>query len=696
MELKKINYKHHTMKKGLLPLLLAGLMASCADNAPTINNGDQDLQGGQYTPGEVSGYLSIKMKSPGGTSSRADADGQYEYGTQTENYVKQVRFYFFWEGSDETKKAGTPCPIRQNPIYGATGNTAPEYLSYYDWAPTASENQNGQLGTPGDTFEGNGEEGTTFEKELTTMVVLTAKEGATPTQIVAVLNPTQKILSLVNPSLSELQDVMEDYCYGDGLTSQGGFVMSSSVYMAKGGSDDANQYVIAQDIKENNIQATIPEAAEPENALTVYVERVVARLNTKLGSNIKNGTGQDAQTITPTTVNGKTLYPTSFTFTPADRDFSENPSAVEPVATPIYVNFLGWAVVSNPMKSYLYKSVNPGWDTYIFGEDEPWFIEPYHRSFWAINPIFNNNDYLGFTWYNYNEIACLTEDEEGNALDLNPNCFPVYGSNAKTQTYMQENANPAATQYNNATAANPVEPTRVVYAAQLTDADGTPITVTEWNGLYFTWDGLTEHVVDMTSMFYNAGTTETPVWKPLTSDEVDFMTQCQFNEKAYQNNSSYSESNSSIQAGLTYNQSTSDDAVLGNYWAYPTLTQTALQKTWYHKVSTEEDKYVQITDVPAYMEAVFGHAKIWNNGMTYYFYTINHLGAEEGKAGYHGVVRNHIYNGTINVLNGLGTPVWDPSEDIYPEYPGHDGNNISAKVEILMWRLVTQDVEFDW
>ena len=669
------------MKKGLLPLLLAGLMASCADNAPTINNGDQDLQGGQYTPGEVTGYLSLRLKSPGGSATRAEGDGQYEYGTAAENYVQQVRFFFFWEGSEGTLPAGTACPIRQNPISGETGNTAPDYLSYYDWAPTASENQNGQLGTGGEQLGDNPNHnlpGGTIEKELTTMVVLTAEEGATPTQIVAVLNPTQKILSLVNPSLSELQEVMEDYCYGEGLTSQGGFVMSSSVYMAPGGPDSANQYVIAQDIKEDMICTTIPEAAE--NPLTVYVERVVARLNTQLGAKIMNGTGDGAQEITPTTVNGKTLYPVSFTLEPADRDYSEDGDAEEIEPTPIYVNFLGWAVVSNPMKSYLYKSINPTWSESLFGsEDEPWFIPQYHRSYWAINPTFTESDYQAFTWYNYNEIAQLAE---------NANCFPM----TATKTYMQENANPAGATYNAATAANPVEPTRVVYAAQLTNAQGQPITVTEWNGLYFTWDGLRKHVAEMCQMYYKD---EDGEYVPVNYEQISFMTQSQF------------EKSNSILNGIRNN----GEDPIGNYWAYPTLTSTnnpaladnvnenALALTWYHRVSsgTNMYEYVKITDIPKYMEAVFGHAKVWNNGMTYYFYTINHLGAEDGPAaGYHGVVRNHIYNGTINVLKGLGTPVWDPTEDIYPEYPGHDGNNISAKVEILMWRLVTQDVEFDW
>ena len=86
---------------------------------------------------------------------------------------------------------------------------------------------------------------------------------------------------------------------------------------------------------------------------------------------------------------------------------------------------------------------------------------------------------------------------------------------------------------------------------------------------------------------------------------------------------------------------------------------------------------------------------IWNNGYTYYYLTLRHFGALDFP-GYYGVVRNHIYSTTVDKLKGLGTPVWDPNEKIYPEPTAPDGNNLSAKIEVLSWRLVTDSYEFEW
>ena len=107
-----------------------------------------------------------------------------------------------------------------------------------------------------------------------------------------------------------------------------------------------------------------------------------------------------------------------------------------------------------------------------------------------------------------------------------------------------------------------------------------------------------------------------------------------------------------------------------------------------------------------------GHAKIWNGGDTYYYFDIRHLGVSdttttgepEGEQvttttyspGYYGVVRNHIYDATINTLTGLGTPVYDPNETIYPEKPEGSDLFIGAQINILTWRVVASGVDLAW
>lgn len=83
----------------------------------------------------------------------------------------------------------------------------------------------------------------------------------------------------------------------------------------------------------------------------------------------------------------------------------------------------------------------------------------------------------------------------------------------------------------------------------------------------------------------------------------------------------------------------------------------------------------------------------WNDGSTYYFTDIKHFGTDAGKNDY-AVVRNHIYSINITKIKGLGTPVADPEKPIDPEKPTDLDYYLAAKVNILQWKVVSQDVSF--
>lgn len=86
-----------------------------------------------------------------------------------------------------------------------------------------------------------------------------------------------------------------------------------------------------------------------------------------------------------------------------------------------------------------------------------------------------------------------------------------------------------------------------------------------------------------------------------------------------------------------------------------------------------------------------GSAKVWKDGYTYYYFDINHFGDKIG------VVRNHIYDADIQTLAGLGTPVYNPDEIIYPEKPvDTDDSFIAARINILSWRVVNSDININW
>ena len=682
------------MKKTLFPLLLAALLAGCS-NEPSGN----DSNNGNFNEAEITGYLAVNLVAPGGLYGRAD--GSYQYGTVEENYVNEVRFFFF---NDEDQGV----EIRKNPLYvtqpsgdGSEGSAAspspsiPEYFSYYDWDPTPSDNNDYNSNTPGGTETDTGNTGSledgTVEKILTAMIVLTGKDGVFPTKVVAIVNPSQAVKELCNnyalPSLSQVQEVISDYYTG---LFDSNFVMSNSVYRES--SENGGGIQLAKPITKKNFGMTQAEARE--NQFSIYVERVLARLDMSIDIEYKAPEGSTPPVIIDLP-GGRRLFPTTKNVTTEDLIYDPDETGVDQYTNkPVYAEFLGWAVTSTPTKSYLIKNIVPwGADNFLFGDGEPWNIHQYHRSFWAMNPELGrtptNNDYI---WYNYFQLSGLAEDDDDDLNSIEKLGFDI-DFTEPTTTYMQENANAhleeGATDF-----LKPEEPTKVIFAAQLVDAEGNPMTIADWNGIYFTVPGLQNLAAQMLDMYYiQPGTGVNDIqakYLPISGEQITFETSSKF----FGNSPLFS--------------------TTPNYTVYPVLTTAsgenassttanAAALTWYHlsdNVKYEDatpDDYTLIDpgSIKKYMESVFGSAQIWNNGYTYYYLTIQHLGAE-GTNGYHGVVRNHIYKATVTGLTGLGTPVWDPEEPIYPEQPSPDGHNLSAKIEVLSWRIVTDSYEFEW
>ena len=87
----------------------------------------------------------------------------------------------------------------------------------------------------------------------------------------------------------------------------------------------------------------------------------------------------------------------------------------------------------------------------------------------------------------------------------------------------------------------------------------------------------------------------------------------------------------------------------------------------------------------------FGKVQYWKNGHTYYYVPIEHQKVSNDI--YYGVVRNHVYELTINGITGFGTAVANPEQAIdEPEKPTDDASYLAADVVVLKWRVVKQSV----
>lgn len=90
-------------------------------------------------------------------------------------------------------------------------------------------------------------------------------------------------------------------------------------------------------------------------------------------------------------------------------------------------------------------------------------------------------------------------------------------------------------------------------------------------------------------------------------------------------------------------------------------------------------------------------AHYYNGGKCYYYVNIDQsVVAGLAPQTLPGVVRNHIYDLTLNSISGLGTPIFDPDDIIIPETPTTDKKwFLGAQVHVLAWKIASQTVDFN-
>lgn len=450
-----------------------------------------------------------------------------------------------------------------------------------------------------------------------------------------------QVVAIVNPttpaaterSLSSLVDVAHD-CKK--FTGAGEFVMSNSVY-AK---NDVAQLAVKVGEK---IHKTSGEALV--DPVDIHVERAVAkvRLNSGLSSEKENEniyktfTGQSPQKVT---------------IGDEEKD--------------IYVKFLGWNTTAVTDKSRLVKSINPTWKADLLGDATPWNWAEGFRSFWAINADGVDYQYGPFKEKSSeSESEVQNESEDGN----NSKLFPALAKtkfDGKEWVYVNENASPHdATSENNSgnEGAIPDSATKVIIAAQLVDKEGNALEMAQYGETRTTVNGLLNLYANNCGLYKKTVEGDASIYSKITPEDLQIVTATAIGK-----------------AG---------EDVPGRYKVYIKLTAEAEKITWY-PTNSKESEALSVTEANAALLSL-GAAKVWRNGYTYYFFDVKHLG------GRNGIVRNHIYDAKITSLKGLGTPVYDPDEIIYPEKPVDDKDTfIAARINILSWRVVGSDVSLDW
>ncbi len=311
-------------------------------------------------------------------------------------------------------------------------------------------------------------------------------------------------------------------------------------------------------------------------------------------------------------------------------------SLVENDNNKVYVEFLGWDVTTTVSKSYLVKNINSAWADNLF---TAWNYDPYYRSYWAVNPTLAESDYQYFT---FNEVR----DHNFTAND------------ASNYTYCQENA---SNNYTTGVSPDLKKRTQVIIAAQLVNKTGEQVELVEWQGFRYTQEALKSVIL---SYLQDSGYTVT-----LQTTDLVYKTPVD----------------------------------LGDPYGYEVYAQLKDSET---TGVTKGDKTYTNTEINDLLKDL-PEIKIWKNGYTYYYVDIAHLNPQPNNEstvpGAFGVVRNHIYDIDITSVAGLGTPVYDPDEtpdpddkeEIIPEKPTYDESYLAARVNVLSWKVVNQDVDLN-
>ena len=264
----------------------------------------------------------------------------------------------------------------------------------------------------------------------------------------------------------------------------------------------------------------------------------------------------------------------------------------------------------------------------------------------VIDPSWTNVS-LGFGEYNWNNAANYRSYWATSAKpEAYSNISSWNDANNKTYAYCLESTYAS-------------EPTEAMFAAQLVKTDGSALEIAEWMGKRYAGgeDALQIAMANYLKNFWYDKDDKKETFNP---EHLIFKT-------------------------------LEDVANLGikGYEVKAVLSDEA--PTYYVK---DADGGYTSTNVTAMLEAEiakFAPAKIWKNGMTYYFTPIEHLGVDNSDAEY-GVVRNHVYSINVTGISGLGTPVYKPETEVPTVVPTSDESYVAAEIHVLAWRIVNQNV----
>lgn len=151
--------------------------------------------------------------------------------------------------------------------------------------------------------------------------------------------------------------------------------------------------------------------------------------------------------------------------------------------------------------------------------------------------------------------------------------------------------------------------------------------------------------------------------------------------------------------GATHTQLTAADidfneptGLMKNYQVTPTLAADPAGTTKQYFTKASDGSFTPVTKDEVNAAIGADKAEIRTDGKAYYYIPIRHIATDPTTIGYYGVVRNHHYKITLSSIKGFGTPVYNPAKEIDPTVPTYSNTYLAARVQVLQWRVVNQNV----
>ena len=300
----------------------------------------------------------------------------------------------------------------------------------------------------------------------------------------------------------------------------------------------------------------------------------------------------------------------------------------------VYAVIDGWGLASENGKAEIEKKVDKTWADGTLGFS-PWTTSDYHRCFWetsvAFDPGLGGNQPVN---HKYSDLKAKMKD----VLYTLPN------TPTNKVTDLQNN-----------------DLTKLAVAATLKykDAAGNwhNADICRYNGVQFLGvDNLKKQVALTFSQYYTS--TDATNYTQLSTSDIDFK---------------------------------DPDGTMQQYRVTPTLVNDPAKK-YYTKTTTGTTPTFTLVDKSTVLAAIeASKAEIRKGGKAYYYVPIKHLG-NTGEVAEYGIVRNHFYKITLSGITGFGTPVYNPDVVIDPTVPSYSDTYLAARVQVLQWRVVNQNV----